>query len=42
LPVILAPHETLHVLIYIGVLDDLQIDTAPVNERLRQRGQARR
>jgi hypothetical protein len=42
LPVILAPHETLHVVIYIGVLDDLQIDIAPVNERLQPRGQARR
>jgi hypothetical protein len=34
LPVILAPHETLRVAIYIGVLNDLQIEIAAVDERL--------
>jgi hypothetical protein len=38
LPVILAPHETLRVAIYVGVLDDLQIDIAPTNEQARQKG----
>jgi hypothetical protein len=40
LPVIVAPNESLRVAIYIGVLDDLQIDIAPANEQLRPRGAA--
>lgn len=34
LPVVLASHETLQVLIYIDILGDLQIDLVPPEQRL--------
>lgn len=38
LPVILAPHETLRVAIYIDALSELTIDIAPVDAQARPQG----